>query len=295
MPTQRSHCGAPLDLVGAAVVSVKQQARRRAEGDHDPPPDVHQLLEPAALQLEGGDPAGDEGRADRDRHLPVELRDAVGEDLLRVGAVADLGLDRLGRDLQPGIGAVGGRSVVHARRKKPCAHFKRSYKLLPLRITPTAMPSMVSASRRRSTSIGAKSGFSASSSHRLAAAPIALHRHFVGEARDHDLPAARLLRAMHGEQIAFENSGVAHRHAAHAQQIVGARREQIGVDLVAALHMLLGEDRAARGDASDHRQLEQPAGGPRAGCRAPGCRAKRPRRSRARPFSPARADAARQR
>ncbi len=94
----------------------------------------------------------------------------------------------------------------------------------------------------------------------MAAAAPALDGDFVGEARDDDLPAARLLRAVHGEQIAFEDAGVAHRHAAHAQQIVGARREEIGVDLVALRHVLFGEHRAAGSDATDHRQLEQAPG-----------------------------------
>jgi hypothetical protein len=65
---------------------------------------------------------------------------------------------------------------------------------------------------------------------------------------------------VHREQIAFDDPGVAHRHAAHAQQVIGARREEIRVDLVAPLHMLFGEHRAAGGNAADHRQFEQPSG-----------------------------------
>ena len=99
----------------------------------------------------------------------------------------------------------------------------------------------------------------------MPAPAIALHGDLVGEPGDHDLPAARFARLVHGEQVALEDSRIAHRHAAHAQQVVGARREQIGIDLVAALQVLLGEDRAARGDAADQWQLEQP---PEAGGRA---------------------------
>src|SRR5678815_5997479 len=74
----------------------------------------------------------------------------------------------------------------------------------------------------------------------MAAAPPALDRDFIGEPRDHDLAGARFLGAMHGEQIAFEDAGVAHRQAAHAQKVVGAWREKIGVDLEALLDVLFG-------------------------------------------------------
>src|SRR3954466_1013023 len=73
----------------------------------------------------------------------------------------------------------------------------------------------------------------------VAAPAQALDRHLVAQARDHDLPAARILGFVHGEQIAFEDAGVAHREPAHAQKIIGARREEIGVDLIAGLHVLL--------------------------------------------------------
>ena len=78
------------------------------------PPEEHQLLQPAAPQFEGGDRAGDEGRADRDRHLAVELLDAVGQDLARVGTIADFRFDCLGRD-RVFIHAI----VLKALRKSP--------------------------------------------------------------------------------------------------------------------------------------------------------------------------------
>src|SRR2546430_11335320 len=93
--------------------------------------------------------------------------------------------------------------------------------------------------------------------HGVAPAPEALHRDFVAQARHDDLAAARLLGAMHREQVAIEDADVAHRHAAHAQQIVGARREEVRVDLVASLQVLFGEDRRTGGHAPHHRQLEQ--------------------------------------
>src|SRR5581483_8720243 len=94
---------------------------------------------------------------------------------------------------------------------------------------------------------------------RMAAASQALDRHFVSQAGDDDLAGARVVRAVHREEVAFDDAGVAHGHAAYAQQVVRPRREQVGVHLIAPLHVLLGEHRAARGDTADHRQLEQAA------------------------------------
>src|SRR5688572_431091 len=68
--------------------------------------------------------------------------------------------------------------------------------------------------------------------HGVAAPAQALHRDLVAEPRHHDLAAARLRGAVHGEEVAFQDAGVAHRHAAHAQEIVGTRREEIRIDLV---------------------------------------------------------------
>jgi len=55
-------------------------------------------------------------------------------------------------------------------------------------------------------------------------------------------------------RVTVEDAGVAHARAAHAQQVVGARREELGVDAVAALDVLGGEDRAAGRDPSHERQ-----------------------------------------
>src|SRR3972149_2610423 len=46
--------------------------------------------------------------------------------------------------------------------------------------------------------------------------------------------------------------------AAPAQQVRGGGGEQGGIDLVARLHVRLGEDRASGRDPADHRQFEQP-------------------------------------
>ena len=98
----------------------------------------------------------------------------------------------------------------------------------------------------------------------MAAAAQALHRHVVCEACDDDLAAARLFGAVHREKITVEDSGVAHRHAAHAQQIVRPRRKEIRIHLVMALHVLFGEDRRACRNTPDDRQLEQPRAAARA-------------------------------
>ena len=44
------------------------------------------------------------------------------------------------------------------------------------------------------------------------------------------------------------------------QQVVGPRREQVGIQLVACPHVLFGKNRAACSDAADDRQFHQAAG-----------------------------------
>ena len=61
---------------------------------------------------------------------------------------------------------------------------------------------------------------------------------------------------MDGQQVAIEDAGVAHAHAAHLEQVVGAGREQAGVYLVAALDVLGSEDGAAGGNPPDQGQAE---------------------------------------
>ena len=92
--------------------------------------------------------------------------------------------------------------------------------------------------------------------HDRAFLPVALDRHLVLEARDDDLAIAHLGRAMHGDQIAVQDAGVLHAHAAHFQQVMRLGLEQLRIDLIARLDVLLGEDRAARGDAADQRQAQ---------------------------------------
>ena len=51
---------------------------------------------------------------------------------------------------------------------------------------------------------------------------------------------------MHHQQIAIENAGILHAGALDAQQVVGVRREQRGIDPVLRLDVLGGEDGIAR-------------------------------------------------
>src|SRR5690606_9124181 len=70
------------------------------------------------------------------------------------------------------------------------------------------------------------------------AAP-ALDGDLVADARDDDLAVAGFLGALDGEQVAVEDAGVAHAHAAHPQQVVGRLGEEGRIDGIARLDMLL--------------------------------------------------------
>ena len=78
----------------------------------------------------------------------------------------------------------------------------------------------------------------------------------LAEAGDDDLAVLRLLRLLHGEEVAVHDAGVLHAHAAHLEQVVGAAREHAGFHEKGAVDVLLGQDRAAGGDAADERQRE---------------------------------------
>src|SRR5437773_7318951 len=55
---------------------------------------------------------------------------------------------------------------------------------------------------------------------------------------NNDLSGARFAGLVHGQQIAVENAGIAHRQAGDAQQIIGARRKKLGIDAVMRLDVL---------------------------------------------------------
>ncbi len=83
-----------------------------------------------------------------------------------------------------------------------------------------------------------------------------LDRHLLIESGNDDLAVAHLATAVNRQQIAIQNAGVDHRQAAHAQQKIGARRKQAGIDRVTSLDILDRQDRTAGGDAADQWQAE---------------------------------------
>src|SRR5690606_22045459 len=76
----------------------------------------------------------------------------------------------------------------------------------------------------------------------------ALDGDFLIETGDYDLAVADFLGGMHGQQIAIENADVLHAHAAYAQQVVGARFEEAGIELEGVFDMRLSEDWRPRRD-----------------------------------------------
>src|SRR5882672_8917033 len=84
----------------------------------------------------------------------------------------------------------------------------------------------------------------------------ALDRDFVVQAGDHDLPGAGFAGAVYRQQVAVEDAGIAHAHAAYLQQVIRARLEHPGVQLIAFLDMGFGKDRTACRDPADQRQAE---------------------------------------
>src|SRR5690606_32192711 len=108
-------------------------------------------------------------------------------------------------------------------------------------------------------------GIGGQQAHASAAPFEALDRDFVVEARDHDAAVVGHLGAMHGDQVAVEDAGIAHAPADHAQQVIGARTERVRVDAVVAFDVFRGEKGAAGGNPADEGE--------------PGCR-RRPRAKR---------------
>jgi hypothetical protein len=59
---------------------------------------------------------------------------------------------------------------------------------------------------------------------------------------------------LHGQQVAVHDAGVAHRHAAHLEQVVGPALEQAAFDVVGLVDVLLRQDGRARRHAADQGQ-----------------------------------------
>jgi hypothetical protein len=69
-------------------------------------------------------------------------------------------------------------------------------------------------------------------------------------------PFLASLVLLHREQVAVEDAGVAHAHAAHLQQVVGRRGNSVASTHVGLVDVLLRQDRAAGGHAADQRQRQ---------------------------------------
>jgi hypothetical protein len=81
-----------------------------------------------------------------------------------------------------------------------------------------------------------------------------LDRDLVLQPGHNDLTVQCLRGGVHREQIPVQDAGIPHAATLHPQQEVGPGAEQAGIDGMAVLNMLDGQDRAASGYPPDHRQ-----------------------------------------
>ena len=68
---------------------------------------------------------------------------------------------------------------------------------------------------------------------------ITLNGNLIAQPSHHNLAVVHVLRGLYGQQVAIENAYIAHRHAAHLEQVVGLGLEQAGLDRVALVDMFL--------------------------------------------------------
>src|SRR5438874_4859200 len=76
---------------------------------------------------------------------------------------------------------------------------------------------------------------------------VTLHRHLVLEPRDHDLAAAHLGGAMHGDPASVEDPGILHAHAGDPKEVMLPWLTLYRVDLQPRLEVLFGENGLAGG------------------------------------------------
>ena len=88
----------------------------------------------------------------------------------------------------------------------------------------------------------------------VALAVVILDGGFIAEARDDDLAVADLSSAMNGEDVAIVDVGVEHAQAMHAQQEIGARPEQRGIEQQFILDVILRQRRYTRRHPAVERQ-----------------------------------------
>ena len=76
----------------------------------------------------------------------------------------------------------------------------------------------------------------------------------VADERDDDLARARIVLLAHDDDVAVEDAGLDHRFALDAEEEVGVAAERLG-DRDLVLDRLLREQRAARSDLAEEREL----------------------------------------
>ena len=76
---------------------------------------------------------------------------------------------------------------------------------------------------------------------------ITLNGNLIAQPSHHNLAVVHVLRGLHGQQVAIENTYIAHRHAAHFEQIVRLAGKQAGGYAVSGIYMLLRQYGRARG------------------------------------------------
>ena len=89
--------------------------------------------------------------------------------------------------------------------------------------------------------------------HPVALTMDAFDRDLIAQACHHDLPGPELMSAMHGKEISLQNARILHAGSSHLEQIIGARLEEQGIDLIVRFDMLGGEYGAACSDPPDDR------------------------------------------
>ena len=70
----------------------------------------------------------------------------------------------------------------------------------------------------------------------------ALDSNFIAQARHHNLAVLGVFGGLHGQQVAIQDAGVPHGHAAHLEQVVRLALKQAVFNVIGLVHMLLREN-----------------------------------------------------
>ena len=79
----------------------------------------------------------------------------------------------------------------------------------------------------------------------------------IVEPGDDDIAVVCGLRAVHGDEVAIENAGIAHAEADDAQQEIRARPEHLRIDGEVRLDIAFGHDGAAGSDPPDEGKVSR--------------------------------------